>query len=111
MTEGLPQGVLLNVNIPQKWTGKVHFTRQSSKITRNVLQPGTDPRGRKYFWLHEQQLVDAIEPDTDLAAVRDGAISITPLELITPTPNRSSTLALVQASGVRRPQVISAAWF
>ncbi len=81
LSEGLPPGILLNVNVPQKWTGAVRFTRQSSKITRNVLQPGADPRGRKYFWLHEQQLVDGIEPDTDLAAVRDGAISITPLEL------------------------------
>jgi 5'-nucleotidase len=67
--------------VPQAWTGAVRFTRQSSKITRNLLQPGADPRGRKYFWLHEQQLIDGIEPDTDLAAVRDGAISITPLEL------------------------------
>jgi broad specificity polyphosphatase/5'/3'-nucleotidase SurE len=25
--------------------------------------------------------VDGIEPDTDIAAIRDGAISITPLEL------------------------------
>jgi 5'-nucleotidase len=81
LREGLPHGVLLNVNVPQPWTGAVRFTRQSSKITRNVLQPGTDPRGRRYFWLHEQQLVDGIEPDTDMAAIRDGAISITPLVL------------------------------
>jgi 5'-nucleotidase len=79
LSDGLPRGVLLNVNVPQPWTGAVRFTRQSSKITRNVLQPGSDPRGRRYFWLHEQQLVDGIEPDTDMAAIRDGAISITPL--------------------------------
>lgn len=81
LREGLPAGILLNVNVPQDWKGEVRFTRQSSKITRNLLQPGTDPRGRRYFWLHEQQLVDGIEPDTDIAAIRDGAISITPLEL------------------------------
>ena len=81
LTEGLPPGMLLNVNVPQNWNGSVRFTRQSSKITRNLLQPGTDPRGRKYFWLHEQQIIEDIEPDTDLAAIRDGAISITPLEL------------------------------
>lgn len=79
--EGLPAGVMLNVNVPHEWNGSVRVTRQSSKITRNLLQPGTDPRGRKYFWLHEQQLVDGIEPDTDMAAIRDGAISITPLLL------------------------------
>jgi len=79
--EGLPAGVLLNVNVPQPWAGAVRFTRQSSKITRNLLQPGTDPRGRKYYWLHEKQLDNGIEPDTDQAAVREGAISITPLKL------------------------------
>jgi len=79
--EGLPPGVLLNVNVPQPWAGAVRFTRQSSKITRNLLQPGADPRGRKYYWLHEKQLDNGIEPDTDHAAIREGAISITPLKL------------------------------
>ena len=79
LREGLPAGVMLNVNIPQDWTGEVRITRQSSKITRNVLQPGTDPRGRRYFWLSEQQFSEGIGPDTDHAAIRDGAVSITPL--------------------------------
>ncbi|MGH9758613.1 MAG: 5'/3'-nucleotidase SurE [Candidatus Acidiferrales bacterium] len=81
LKEGLPAGVLLNVNVPQDWKGEVRFTRQSSKITRNVLKPGQDPRGRKYFWLHEQQVTHDIEPGTDHAAIRDSAISITPLKL------------------------------
>jgi 5'-nucleotidase len=79
LREGLPAGVMLNVNVPQDWTGEVRITRQSSKITRNVLKPGTDPRGRQYFWLSEQQFKEGIEPDTDHAAIRDGAVSITPL--------------------------------
>jgi len=81
LEEGLAPGVLLNVNVPQPWNGTVRATRQSSKITRNVLEPGTDPRGRRYYWLHEQQFTEGIDPDTDHAAIRDGAISITPLEL------------------------------
>jgi len=81
LREGLPRGVLLNVNIPQDWSGEVRITRQSSKITRNQLQPGSDPRGRNYYWLSEQQFVEGIEPDTDHAAIRDRAISITPLEI------------------------------
>jgi len=79
--EGLPQGVLLNVNVPHDWSGKVEFTRQSSKITRNVLRPGEDPRGRHYYWLSEQELIKDVEPGTDQAAIRDRAISITPLKL------------------------------
>jgi 5'-nucleotidase len=81
LKEGLPPGVLLNVNVPLPWTGAVQFTRQSQKVTRNLLQEGVDPRGRTYYWLHEQQLTDGIEPDTDYAAVYSGAISITPLKL------------------------------
>ena len=73
--------MLLNVNIPQDWTGEVRITRQSSKITRNVLQPGEDPRGRRYYWLSEQQFTGGIEPDTDHAAIRDGAASVTPLRI------------------------------
>ena len=81
LREGLPPGVMLNVNVPQDWNGEVRITRQSSKITRNMLQPGSDPRGRKYYWLSEQQFIGEIDPDTDHAAIRDGAISITPLEI------------------------------
>ena len=81
LKETLPPGVLLNVNVPQPWLGAVRITRQSSKITRNVLQKGEDPRGRSYYWLHEQQLSEGIEPDTDYAAVFAGAISVTHLEL------------------------------
>jgi 5'/3'-nucleotidase len=79
--EGLPPGVILNVNVPQDWGGEVRLTRQSSKITRNLLQPGADPRGRRYFWLSERPFTEGIDPGTDHAAIRDGAISITPLEL------------------------------
>lgn len=79
LKQGLPNGVLLNVNVPRPWNGDVRVVRQSSKITRNVLQPGKDPRGRNYYWLHEQQVIEGIDPDTDQAAIRDGAISVTPL--------------------------------
>ncbi|HKS68609.1 MAG TPA: 5'/3'-nucleotidase SurE [Candidatus Acidoferrales bacterium] len=79
LKEGLPAGVLLNVNVPQPWNGSVRFVRQSSKITRNVLEPGKDSRGRSYYWLREQQVIEGIDPDTDQAAIREGAISVTPL--------------------------------
>jgi 5'-nucleotidase len=81
LKEKLPHGVLLNVNVPQRWTGEVRITRQSGKITRNVLKPGTDPRGREYFWLHEQPLIQEVEADTDYAAIFAGAAAITPLVL------------------------------
>src|ERR1700722_3275788 len=57
LREGLPPGVMLNVNVPQDWNREVRITRQSSKITRSMLQPGNDPRGRQYYWLSEQQFI------------------------------------------------------
>jgi 5'/3'-nucleotidase len=81
LKEGLPDQVLLNVNVPEPWNGEVKFTRQSQKITRNQLSEGKDPRGRSYFWLFEQRIDKDVEPDTDYAAIFAGAISITPLHL------------------------------
>lgn len=81
LQEPPPEGVLLNVNIPQPWNGGVRFTRQSKRVTRNVLQEGLDPRGRTYFWLHEQQITEGLDPQSDYAAVFAGAVSVTPLQL------------------------------
>ncbi len=81
LKEGLPDQVLLNVNVPEPWNGDVKFTRQSQKITRNQLSEGKDPRGRSYFWLFEQRIDKDVEPDTDYAAIFSGAVSITPLHL------------------------------
>ncbi len=81
LAEGMPQGVMLNVNVPLTWNGSVRFTRQSKKVTRNVLQEGTDPRGRSFFWLHEQEQIEGLDPESDYAAVFDGAVSMTPLQL------------------------------
>jgi 5'-nucleotidase len=81
LKEGLPDQVLLNVNVPEPWSGGVKFTRQSKKITRNQLSEGKDPRGQTYFWLSEQRIDKDVAPDTDYAAVFSGAVSVTPLHL------------------------------
>jgi 5'-nucleotidase len=81
LKEGMPEQVLLNVNVPEEWTGEVKFTRQSKKITRNQLSEGRDPRGRIYFWLSEQRIGSDVEPDTDYAAIFASAVSVTPLHL------------------------------
>src|SRR5438477_360022 len=67
LKEGLPDQVLLNVNVPEPWDGEVKFTRQSRKITRNQLSKGKDPRGRSYFWLFEQRIDKDVEPVSQLS--------------------------------------------
>src|ERR1700726_4878665 len=88
LKEGLPDQVLLNVNVPEPWSGGVKFTRQSKKITRNQLSEGKDPRGQTYYWLFEQPIEKDVEPETDYAAIFAGAVSITPLHL-DPTDTKS----------------------
>ncbi len=81
LAAGLPPGVLLNVNVPQPWSGGVKFTRQAKKITRTALLEGMDPRGRTYYWLNQEPSNDPVDPDSDYAAVCAGAVSITPLHV------------------------------
>jgi 5'-nucleotidase len=81
LKEGLPDQVLLSVNVPEPWKGGVKLTRQSKKITRNQLREGKDPRGRTYFWLFEQRIDRDVAPDTDYAAIFAGEVSVTPLHL------------------------------
>jgi 5'-nucleotidase len=106
LKEGLPDQVLLNINVPEPWTGNVRFTRQSKKITRNQLSEGKDPKGRTYYWIFEQKIEKDVEPDTDYAAVFAGDVSVTPLHL-DPTHDESlnhlSHWAKTIASAFRKP--------
>ena len=81
--EGLRPQVVLNVNVPDSWSAGVRFTRQSRKITRNLLREGVDPRGRPYYWLSEQRInkEQELDPTSDYAAIFAGDVSITPLHL------------------------------
>jgi 5'-nucleotidase len=88
LQEGLPDQVLLNINVPEPWKGGVKFTRQSKTITRNQLSEGKDPRGRVYYWLFEQRIDKDVAPDSDYAAIFAGSVSITPLHL-DPTDTKS----------------------
>ena len=76
---GLPAGVALNVNVPQPWSGGIEITRQSRKISRNLMIEVLDPYGRPYYWVHEEVPLADAEPGSDYAAVRDGKVSITPI--------------------------------
>ncbi|MBF2099077.1 MAG: 5'/3'-nucleotidase SurE [Gloeomargaritaceae cyanobacterium C42_A2020_066] len=88
----LTEILLLNVNIPylpsEQWQG-VQLTRQGVRRYTDLFEKRIDPRGKTYYWLAGEALedvpetVDAQLPShlpTDVAAVRQGYISITPLK-------------------------------
>ena len=76
---GLPQGTILNVNVPPGPIHGVRVTRQGTKIIHPTIIEGTDPRQRKYYWIGEEALTWSEEKGTDYEALRHGLVSITPL--------------------------------
>jgi len=81
LEKGLPPGVMLNVNVPRGEVRGVRISRQSQKISQNIVHEKFDPRGRPYFWLDETMRIEAAEADSDYAAIRAHEISITPLQV------------------------------
>ena len=79
LSEGLPEGTLLNMNVPQGDINGVRVTRQGIKNARPVITEHIDPRGKPYFWIGEQYFRSQAEDGTDYRAIEDGYVSITPL--------------------------------
>jgi 5'-nucleotidase len=79
LSEGLPEGTLLNMNVPQGDINGVLVTRQGIKNARPVITEHIDPRGKPYFWIGEQYFRSQAEDGTDYRAIEDGYVSITPL--------------------------------
>jgi len=81
LEEGLPVGVALNVNVPRGEVRGVRFTRQSQKISQNLIREQKDPRGCAYYWHDETIDLGKVEPESDYAAILAHQISITPLQV------------------------------
>ena len=80
LSEGLPEGTLLNMNVPQGEIKGVKVTRQGIKNARPVITEHIDPRGKPYFWIGEQYFRSNAEDGTDYRAIEEGYVSITPLK-------------------------------
>lgn len=80
LAEGLPEGTLLNINIPAKEIKGVRVTRQGIKNARPVISEHIDPRGKPYFWIGEEYFNNSAADGTDYNAIDQGYISVTPLK-------------------------------
>ncbi len=79
-----PAGVLMNVNFPARVTADppVVVARQGFRDYGNIhIDARTDPRGFPYFWFGYGREMTNPLAETDLHAVRSGAIALTPLHL------------------------------
>jgi 5'-nucleotidase len=84
LQNGLGEGVLLNVNVPNispKECQGVRVTRQGKRIYGDAIVEKTDPRGREYYWIGGSGLNWVRESDTDFDAMENNCISVTPVRL------------------------------
>lgn len=76
---------LVNVNFPALPTEKVRGVRVVRQgfhdYSRGSLVEGTDPRGRPYFWFGLDDVEHTLDHGTDLEAIDDGYVAVTPLQL------------------------------
>ena len=96
LSEGLPDGVFLNVNVPSlPWADLrgVRVVRQALSRFVESYHRRQDPRGREYFWL--DGYLEPLEPadDTDVVALEQGYVSITPLRADLTHPELARELA------------------
>lgn len=80
----LPADTILNVNVPDlPWEQLAGFqaTRLGHRHRAEPVIKGTDPRGRTIYWVGPAGPEQDAGPGTDFHAVRNGWVSITPLQV------------------------------
>lgn len=79
-----PGGVLLNVNFPDVEALSVRgitTTSQGRRAAGEDLVERIDPRGRAYVWIGALRGDDHLDEGTDVAAVAEALVSVTPIHL------------------------------
>ena len=85
LTEGmlrrpLPSRTFLNVNVPKGQPKGWRVTVQAGRNHVTSVGERHDPQGRPYYWLEEGQTEWHPHDRSDYQTVRDGYVSITPLQ-------------------------------
>ncbi|MBI4411715.1 MAG: 5'/3'-nucleotidase SurE [Deltaproteobacteria bacterium] len=82
--EGLPKGVVLNVNVPNLPENRIkgyEFTILGKHNYGDVIVQKIDPRGRPYFWITGNPNVFEDIPNSDCNAFCRNKISVSPIQV------------------------------
>ena len=95
LERGMPRLTFLNVNVPFGPNKGFRATVQARRNHVTVVDKRIDPRGGAYYWIEEGE--NAWEPHdrSDYQAVRDGYVSVTPLQ-----PDMTAHDALTYVEGL-----------
>lgn len=77
-----PPKTVLNINVPgldKEDISGVAFTELGKRMFTDTYERRIDPRGKVYYWLAGELITEPEDARTDIAAVRNNKISITPI--------------------------------
>ncbi len=83
LENGLPQGVVLNVNIPKLKASEIRgikVGRQANAQWVEDFDKRTNPMGRNYYWLSGEFVNHDAGEDTDEWALANGYVSVVPVQ-------------------------------
>ena len=83
VSSALPTNIFLNVNLPDlplAEVGEIRITRLGASSHVDTVEEGHDGK-RAYYWLVRQKVNTQAEKKTDIWAINQGNISITPLHI------------------------------
>jgi 5'-nucleotidase len=80
LEKGLPERTLLNVNVPPGTPIAAAITVQGRREHEGTILEGLDPRRRTYYWIEEASDRWVKDDMSDIHAVRQGLISVSPLQ-------------------------------
>ena len=83
LENGLPEGVVLNVNFPKLSASKIKgikVCRQANAHWEEKFDKRTNPLGRDYYWLTGEFINKDKGEDTDEWALENGYVSVVPVQ-------------------------------
>jgi len=80
IANGLPPKVLLNVNVPAQRPRGVRVVGLVERYFEDQVIERTDPAGVPYYWIAGEPTRRS-EPGTDLWAIEEGYVAVTPINL------------------------------
>lgn len=83
LKNGLPEGVVLNVNIPKLGESEIRgikICRQANAHWIGIFDKRTNPLGRDYYWMTGELVNLDNNTDTDEWALKEGYISVVPVQ-------------------------------
>jgi len=95
LREGLPPQTFLSINVPSGKPKGFKLTVQARRNHVTIVDERCDPRGKNYYWIEEGENDWEPHDRSDFQAVRDGYVSVTPLQ-----PDMTDHNALAKLEGL-----------